>query len=186
MKDVDLVTINSDQAQFHLEELIETYLDVHSSDADEFFSEERYRRQLESHLKAPGWAAVCAYQEGKLIGYVYGFRLSEGTAWWDGLVDEAPADFVHETGTKTFAISELLVRKKYQRQGVATLLHNELVENRTEERATLLVRPENSAAQTAYQSWGWQKVNRLHPDWGSITAPTYDVMIRQLSGSNRT
>jgi hypothetical protein len=51
-----------------------------------------------------------------------------------------------------------------------------LLSERTEPRSTLLVEPENVAAQRAYAEWGWEKVGRLRPGWDE--APTYDVLIR--------
>ncbi len=121
------------------------------------------------------------FANDQLIGYIYGFCLSEATAWWEGLLTEVPPDFTKETGNRTFAISELLVKQEYQRQGIASTLHNALLKGRTEERATLLVEPENTAAQSAYATWGWQKVSQLHPDWGNIPAPIYDVLIFSLA-----
>lgn len=184
MGEIRLVELDAEQGRRNFSKLIDTYLDVYADSSDEFFSKERYTEQLDSHLEAPGWTAICAYDAEELIGYIYGFPLSPRTGWWEGLMEAAPPGFTQETEGRTFAISEILVKKSYQRRGIATWLHKRLIEGRTEERATLLVEPENAAAQAAYGSWGWTKVNRLHPDWGDIQAPVYDVMMLELSGKS--
>jgi hypothetical protein len=58
------------------------------------------------------------------------------------------------------------------------LLHDHLLSDRSESRATLLVRPENTGAYRAYLQWGWRKVAQLRPGWDN--APTFDVLILTL------
>jgi hypothetical protein len=59
-----------------------------------------------------------------------------------------------------------------------TLRSAALLAGRTEERATLLVRPENTPALTAYQSWGFTTIGQLQP---FADSPVYDVMLRKLT-----
>jgi len=56
-------------------------------------------------------------------------------------------------------------------------LHDLLLAGLAEERATLLVRPENDAAQAAYAGWGWLKAGQYQP---TPDAPVYDVLILLL------
>jgi len=60
----------------------------------------------------------------------------------------------------TFALVELLVRASWRRQGIAATLHDLILSNRPEERATLIVLPAATSAQKAFQKWGWRKVAR--------------------------
>ncbi|MDG4759852.1 GNAT family N-acetyltransferase [Micromonospora sp. WMMD710] len=166
---------NADEARGILDQLVDLYLAVYS-DGDEFHSEDRYRRQLDLHMQRAGWELVTARVHGILAGYIYGFPLPAQTRWWDGIHEPVPAGFTDEDGTRTFAISELLVHPARRRQGIAATLHTELVAVRTEPRTILLVRPENAAAQRAYQSWGWTKVTELQPNWEK--APIFDVLVR--------
>jgi hypothetical protein len=58
-------------------------------------------------------------------------------------------------------------------------MHNLLLKDRPEERATLTVLPAASPAQAAYQRWGWRKVaQKRNPLPGS---PLFDVMLRQFA-----
>ncbi|MGC4876365.1 GNAT family N-acetyltransferase [Micromonospora sp. DT43] len=164
----------ADEANGILDQLVGLYMEVYS-DGDEFHSEDRYRRQLDLHMQRAGWELVTAAVDGVLVGYVYGFPLPPQTRWWDGIHEPVPPGFTDEDGKRTFAISELLVHPTWRRQGIAATLHNELVAARPEPRTTLLVRPDNAAAQTAYHFWGWTKVTELRPNWKN--APIFDVLV---------
>jgi hypothetical protein len=52
-----------------------------------------------------------------------------------------------------------------------------LTQGRAEERATLLVLPDNVPARSAYLSWGWYKLGELQP---FADAPVYDAMMLEL------
>jgi hypothetical protein len=63
------------------------------------------------------------------------------------------------------------------RQGIARTLHERLLASRCEQRATLLVRADNTPARAAYARWGWEAVVQLQPFPDS---PVYDALILQL------
>ncbi|HEY5989573.1 MAG TPA: GNAT family N-acetyltransferase, partial [Streptosporangiaceae bacterium] len=79
---------------------------------------------------------------------------------------------------RTFAVVEMLVCQSWRRQHIAQTMHDLLLKNRPEERATLTVLPEALPAQRAYAKWGWHKVGqKRNPLPG---APVFDVMVRGL------
>jgi hypothetical protein len=58
-------------------------------------------------------------------------------------------------------------------------MHDLLLKDRPEERATLTVLPAAAPAQAAYQKWAWRKVaQKRNPLPGS---PLFDVMLRDLA-----
>jgi hypothetical protein len=70
------------------------------------------------------------------------------------------------------------VRASWRRQGIAATLHDLILSNRPEERATLIVLPAATPAQKAFQKWGWRKVARTSdPRRGS---PVSDVLVTTL------
>ncbi|MFI6238698.1 GNAT family N-acetyltransferase [Micromonospora sp. NPDC050795] len=180
MEGVQLRHRDAEEATDILGQLVSLYLEVYTG-GGEFHSEDRYRRQLDLHMQRVGWELATVEVDGSLVGYIYGFPLPAETRWWEGIHDPVPPGFTDEDGARTFAISELMVHPAWRRQGIATRLHDELIAARTEQRNTLLVRPDNVAAQTAYFSWGYTKVTRLRPGWEN--APTFDVLVLDVSSS---
>ncbi|MFI2708847.1 GNAT family N-acetyltransferase [Micromonospora sp. NPDC018662] len=180
MRDLDLRHYTAAEAMPLVEGLVDLYLRVYP-DGGEFHSEDRYRRQLSTHMERHGWSLVTATADGELIGYIYGFPLPAETGWWAGLEEPVPTGFTEETGRRTFAVSELLVHPRRRRQGVARALHDQLVGRRAEERATLLVDPDNTVARRAYDSWGWRYVTHLTPSWEN--APRFMVLVSTVPQS---
>lgn len=136
-------------------------------------------RQFPARLQHKGFRLVTARADGQLVGFVFGHTLPADARWWSGLLKPAPAELVEETGERTFAVIELVVREDWRRKGVAGRMMAALLGGRHEERATLLVRPDAPAAAAAYEAWGWQRVGPLRP-WD--TAPLYDAMVLELGG----
>lgn len=145
--------------------------------SDPFYSTERFAERVRGYMRAPGFELVAAHADGRPIGQAFGYTLQPGARWWNGLTTPVPDGFTKETGHRTFAFNELMVAPEWQRRGIAHALHDELLSERTEERATLLVRADNEAAQTAYARWGWQKVAKLRPFPDS---PHFDALILPL------
>ncbi len=87
-------------------------------------------------------------------------------------------EMVAETGDRTFGLCELMVHPDWQRRGIAHALHDELLGQRPERRATVLVREDNTPAQRAYAKWGWRKVGKLQPFSDS---PHYDALVLDLA-----
>lgn len=127
----------------------------------------------------PGFRLVLAFDHGSVVGMAFGHQLPTGTGWWSGLQVDVLGDVVDEWPGRTFAVIELAVLGSHRRAGLGRKLHDALLAGRSEQRVTLLVRPEVEArpAQVAYQRWGYTKVGPVRPYDG---APMYDSMLRTL------
>jgi ribosomal protein S18 acetylase RimI-like enzyme len=159
-------------------QLVEVYADVYADRADNpFFSVARFAARLENHLTAPRFALVTGEVDGDLVGYAYGASLRAGTLWWAGLREPVPPELLAETGDRTFALNEIMVRAPWRRRGIAQRLHGQLLADRPESRATLLVEQENDPARAAYRAWGWRNVGHLQP---FPDAPVYESMLLDL------
>jgi ribosomal protein S18 acetylase RimI-like enzyme len=121
---------------------------------------------------------VIARRADEPIGFAFGVQLRARTKWWNGALTSLPDDITTEHTGRTFAIIELAVRRPCRRQGVGRQLHNHLIAGLSEERISLLVRPDAPAAQQAYLSWGYRTVGQIQPFPG---APVYNAMIKQLA-----
>jgi ribosomal protein S18 acetylase RimI-like enzyme len=144
---------------------------------DPFYSAERFAERVRGYARAPGFEMVVAEIGGEPVGQAFGYALPAAARWWRGLTTQVDPATIAESGHRTFALCELMVHPDWQRHGVARSLHDELLHHRPEERATLLVAEENTAARHAYASWGWQKVGKLRP---YPDAPHYDALVLPL------
>ena len=128
--------------------------------------------------RQPGFALAEARHGGYLVGYACGMPLRASTSWWRGLTAPLPPDVTAEHPGRTFALTELLVRASWRRQGIGRELHELLLDGRPEERATLTVPPGAGAAQAAFRSWGWRKVARTRGD--GTAGQVLDVLVVAL------
>src|SRR6516164_8011900 len=128
-----------------------------SGQADDAALARRFRVQF----RQPGFVLAEARHGGYLVGYASGMPLRPSTSWWKDLTTPLPAAVITEHPGRTFALTQLLVRASWRRQGIAASLHDRILAGRPEERATLTVAPGAGAAQAALRKWGWRKVGRI-------------------------
>lgn len=145
-----------------------------------FYSSARFAERVRGYTSAPGFELATATIDGQPVGQAFGYSLPVHARWWNGLTTPAEPGFTDETGTRTFALCELMITPAWQARGVAHALHNELLSHRPEQRATLLVREDNQSAQRAYAKWGWHQAGKLQPYPDS---PHYDALILPLPPS---
>ncbi len=158
--------------------MLDVYREVYADQLTEPFTQpERFIERLRNYAAAPGFAAVIGYVDDIPVGLAFGYTLAPDARWWRGLKTPTPEGFTAETGNRTFAVNEIMVRAAWRRHGVARALHEALIRDLEVERVTLLVEPDNEARH-AYQSWGYEKVGDLVP--GMPDAPMFDAMIRPL------
>jgi GNAT superfamily N-acetyltransferase len=167
------------QAGAHVDELQALHAEVYSAppyrrtgDAAEFA--ERFRVQR----RQPGFVLAEARHGGYLVGYAMGMPLRPSTSWWADLTTPLAGDVTAERPGRTFAVADLLVRASWRRQGIGRALHDLILSERPEERATLVVLPAATAAQQAFRNWGWRKVARTRNSQPG--APVADVLITAL------
>src|SRR6516225_4000528 len=135
----------------------------------------RFADRFRVQRRQPGFVLAEARHGGYLVGYAAGMPLRSSTSWWKNLTTPLPAEVTTEHAGRTFALTELLVRAPWRRQGIAGSLHNLILDGRPEERATLAVLPGAVAAQQAFPKWGWSRVARTRgPQDGS---PVLDVLV---------
>lgn len=145
---------------------------------DPFNSPAAFMGRFDSYASIPGFDLVIAYENGQPAGQAWGWPLGHGSRWWEGLASEPEPGFTSEDGTRTFALSEIMVTREFTGLGIAHALHDELLRGRSEQRATLLAEPGNTIAYRAYVKWGWRKASQLRPHWQD--APLFDVLMLSL------
>ncbi len=155
-QDVGFTRHDPAEAEQNLESVIvPVYVASHEDVTDRpFYSAERFAERFVNYAKAPGFEIVVASIGGEPVGQAFGYALPVAARWWDGLTTPVPDGFTTETGSRTFALNELMVVPAWQGKGVAHALHDALLDGRREKRATLLVREDNESAQRAYARGG--------------------------------
>jgi len=170
---VTFALVDGGQAAAHLDELLALHAEVYGQAGDA-----ETARQFRVWRRQPGFVLAEARHGGYLVGYACGMPLRPSTSWWQDLTAPLPPEAVTEHPGRTFALTALLVRAAWRRQGIGRSLHELIMGERPEERATLTVPPGAAAAQTAFRNWGWRRVARTRgPDPGD---PVLDVLVMAL------
>ncbi|MGH3171878.1 MAG: GNAT family N-acetyltransferase [Trebonia sp.] len=169
---VSFELLDGAQAARHEEEMLALHAEVFGKE------DEGFPRQLTVWRRQPGFALAAGLHGGYLVGYACGMPLRPSTSWWRELTTPLPDDVTSEHPGRTFALTEILVRASWRRQGIGASLRHLLLGDRKEERATITVSPRAAAAQHAFRSWGWQRIGRTRGrDPGT---PVLDVLVRTL------
>lgn len=143
-----------------------------------FHRAERFRERIRAYSKALAFEFVMGRIAGEPVGLALGFALPRRARWWDGLTTPVDRDLVREDGSRTFGLCELMTHPDWRAQGVAHRLHDELLYNRPERRAALIVDEDNQTARRAYEKWGWREIGKLRP---FPDAPLCDALILDLA-----
>ncbi|MFJ3713703.1 GNAT family N-acetyltransferase [Streptomyces sp. NPDC090053] len=177
---IDIRHYTADQAPTLRPLLLDMYAEVYedAAQSDPFASIDRYAAGLDGWSSRPGWSCVVGYDGDESVGYAYGAPLPEGARWWGGLLTDVPAEVVAETGTRTYALSELMVRRPWRKTGASHQLHTALLSARPEQRATLLVDQTHPKVHHLYENWGWQTLGDLRPRIEN--APLFHAMLLPL------
>ncbi|WP_405614377.1 GNAT family N-acetyltransferase [Streptomyces sp. NBC_00076] len=143
-----------------------------------FYSAERFNERLTGHSSVPGWETVIAYDGTEPAGFAYATPLGPSTRWWSAMTSPLPDGYTVETGKRTLALNEIVVRRPWRGTGVAHRIHEELLASRGEERGTLLVNPKagSGKVQAVYERWGYEKIGEQQP---FADSPVFASMMRE-------
>lgn len=169
-----------------VEEIRQLILDIHVEVRGEFglmsrpfYQVERFDERLTMYAARPGWNTVIGYDGDEAIGFVFGVPLGPDSRWWASMLDPLPENYVKETGARTFAVQEIAVRGPWRGSagaGASRQLHEQILDSRQEERATLLVDPTvgNGGVKRVYESWGYEEIGKQQP---FADSPVFSAMV---------
>lgn len=156
--------------------LLDIYAEVYKDELDDPFSSvERFDERLTGHASRNSWECVIGFQQDEPVGYAYGAALQPGARWWMHQLTPLPADYTEETGHRTLALFELMLRAPWRGQGIGRHLHDELLAGRREERVTLLC--DDDITKAMYERWGYQHIGDQKPFEDS---PLFSTMVKPL------
>lgn len=122
-------------------------------------SRERVDEILPRHAAREGFRFRAAEEEGRMIGFSYGYLGAAGQ-WWHDLV---AAEMTHDQeeywlAPGHFEFVELHVRPEHRRRGLGGALHDELLRGLASRTAVLSTQTDNAPALALYGARGWQVV----------------------------
>jgi GNAT superfamily N-acetyltransferase len=170
--DLTFRLLDGRQAATNASELQALHAEVCTDDGVAF--EDRFVVQR----RQPGFVLAEARHGGYLVGYAFGMPLRPSTDWWRYLTTPLPDGVTAEHPGRTFALAELVVRASWRRQGIGRALHDLILRDRPEERATLAIPPAAAPAQNAFRNWGWRKVARTRGERPG--SPVSDLLVTTL------
>ena len=112
------------------------------------------------HAGREGFRFLGAFEPGgRLVGFVYGYTGAPGQWWYDrvaaALDKKAAALWLDPPH---FELTELAVAPAYQRLGVGTRLHDEVLEGLPHKRALLSALAANTRVIAFYEHRGWRVI----------------------------
>ncbi|MET8248225.1 GNAT family N-acetyltransferase [Streptomyces sp. NPDC005202] len=151
--------------------LIDVHADAYADQMDDPF-DQRFAWFADHWSGMEGFSCVVAYDAGKPVGFAYGAPLTPGREWWRSTAYEPNNGY-----SSTYAVSEVMVRPRWRKQGISERLHEALLKERTEDLAVLLVDVTHPKVQALYEAWGYAKAGEQQP---FADSPVYAVMVKDL------
>ncbi|MGP4052948.1 GNAT family N-acetyltransferase [Streptomyces sp. 2A115] len=151
--------------------LIDVHADAYADQMDDPFHQ-RFAWFVDHWTGMDGFSCVVAYDADEPVGFAYGAPLAPGREW------RRSTDYVPSNGySTTYAVSEVMVRPGWRKQGISERLHEALLKERAEDLAVLLVDVTHPKVQALYASWGYIKAGEQQP---FADSPVYAVMLKNL------
>jgi ribosomal protein S18 acetylase RimI-like enzyme len=116
--------------------------------------------QLPRHRARAGFRILGAEQDGRLVGFVYGYTGERGQFWADHVIAHAPEELVGTWVGGHFEVVELAVLPEARGRGIGTALMTAIVEDRPEPCALLGTWQHPSPSRRLSERLGW--IELLH------------------------
>ncbi|GIE91601.1 GNAT family N-acetyltransferase [Actinoplanes regularis] len=167
-----------DEALQMREQLVPIYAEthVHLLDQPWYSPDDWWSRLAEIYSKTRDFDLVTAWTGDHCVGYAFGSPRDDEDLW-----PQIHAVFpdLMPTGP-VYIFREFAVTPAHQRRGHGAAIHDELMRDRPEQAAHLLVRDDNTPALAAYRRWGWVTAGskRPFPDSPTFAAMALNLRIR--------
>jgi ribosomal protein S18 acetylase RimI-like enzyme len=141
-------------------EVVDVWASAHGLPAASATRREFGGERLPRHVARAGFRFVGAFaSDRRLVGFVYGYTGAPGQWWYDKVAAALDADAAAEwLDPPHFEFTELAVAPAYQRRGVGTRLHDEVLDGLPHERALLSALADNTRVIAFYEHRGWRVI----------------------------
>lgn len=114
------------------------------------------QKALARHRTYPGFRGYLALDDGRVVGFVYGYHSTRG-GWWHSTIRSTLVANGHASWLDdAFEFVELAVDPDHQGRGIGGRLHDAILDGVTERTALLSTGVAPSNAHHLYASRGWQ------------------------------
>jgi ribosomal protein S18 acetylase RimI-like enzyme len=145
-------------------------------------SRDRLTEILPRHTSRDGFRFIGAFEDERLLGFVYGYRGAAGQWWHDRVASALGADDAARwLAPGHFEFTELHVRSEHRRQGLGGTLHDAVFVGLDAPTAVLSTQTDNEPALALYENRGWEVIVP-HLDFGS--GRPFLIMGRDLHAPN--
>jgi ribosomal protein S18 acetylase RimI-like enzyme len=141
-------------------EVVDVWASAHGLPAASATRREFGGERLPRHAGRAGFRFVGAFaSDRRLVGFVYGYTGAPGQWWYDKVAAALDTDVAAEwLQPPHFEFTELAVAPAYQRRGVGTRLHDEVLEGLPHRRALLSALADNMRVISFYEDRGWRVI----------------------------
>ncbi|WP_113928100.1 GNAT family N-acetyltransferase [Bacillus sp. P14.5] len=115
------------------------------------------QQQFQRHFQYPNFEGYFAVIDKRLAGFIYGYSSCKGQYYHELLSKHLNGD--RNWTENCMELAELGVHPQYRRRGIAKELVEALLKNRTESKALLTTRKDNSAGVHFYRKMRWTEVS---------------------------
>ncbi|MGD6967393.1 GNAT family N-acetyltransferase [Rossellomorea vietnamensis] len=115
------------------------------------------QKQFLHHFQLPNFEGYFAVIDKRLAGFIYGYSSRKGQYYHDLLSRQLNGD--RNWMENCMELAELGVHPRYRRRGIAKELVDALLKNRTESKALLTTRKDNTAGVLFYRKIGWKELS---------------------------
>ncbi|HEX6702143.1 MAG TPA: N-acetyltransferase [Gaiellaceae bacterium] len=163
-----------------VDEVVDVWASAHGLAAAHATRREFGGERLPRHASRDDFRFVGAFaSDRRLVGFVYGYTGAAGQWWYDKVASALDDDAAGEwLDPPHFEFTELAVAPAYQRRGVGTRLHDEVLEDLPHRRALLSALAENTRVIAFYEHRGWRVILpelRFEPG-----RPLFSILGREL------
>lgn len=160
------------------QQILHVYTDSHADQMHDpwFHPDEFWHRLINLYAPTRAFDLVSGWRDQEMVGYAFGSARDTDNPW-----PEISRELPHlQPDRPVYIFREFAVHPDWQQHGYGRDIHDELLRERDEQIAQLLVRPDNGPALAAYQRWGWKKITTKQPFPDS---PVFDLMVLDLTAA---